>query len=301
MAVIAGEKYLLYHYNPSFAAAVIFIVLFGLSTGLHCVQLGLRRTWYFIPFVLGGIFETIGYVARAVNAKQSPDWSTGPYAIQSLMVLLAPTLMAASIYMVLSRIIILTDGESHSIIKSKWLTATFVTGDVISFLAQSAGGGMLVKAKTKSDVKLGQNIITGGLGIQVLFFGFFIIVAAIFHMRIRAAPSRRSQTINVPWQQYLIILYVASTFIMIRSVFRIAEYVMGSDGVLLSHEYYLYIFDATLMWLTMVLFNVRHPCHIIPNKHEMEEMLGSRDPASQESNFELAEPANVRVHHHRKH
>ncbi|KAF4633258.1 hypothetical protein G7Y89_g4864 [Cudoniella acicularis] len=288
-----GETYILYRYNPSFAAAVIFIVLFGLSTLLHMVQLGLRRTWYFIPFVIGGIFETIGYAARAVNSKQSPNWSTTPYAIQSLMVLLAPTLFAASIYMVLARIIKLTDGESHSIIKARFLTATFVTGDVLSFLAQSAGGGMLVQAKTPDKLKLGQNVITGGLGIQVLFFGFFIIVAAIFHMRIRAAPSLRSQTVDVPWQQYLIILYVASTFIMIRSVFRIAEYVMGSDGLLLSHEIYLYIFDATLMFLMSAVFNVRHPCHIIPNKHDV-----IRDPESQGSGFELTEPATA---HHRKH
>jgi hypothetical protein len=41
--------------------------------------------------------------------------------------------------MVLGRIIVLTDGEAHSPIRVKWLTKVFVTGDVISFLAQSAG------------------------------------------------------------------------------------------------------------------------------------------------------------------
>jgi len=41
--------------------------------------------------------------------------------------------------MVLGRIIVLTDGEAHSPIRAKWLTKVFVTGDVISFLAQSAG------------------------------------------------------------------------------------------------------------------------------------------------------------------
>ena len=47
--------------------------------------------------------------------------------------------MAASIYMVLGRIITLTDGEAHSPIKVRWLTKVFVAGDVISFLAQSGG------------------------------------------------------------------------------------------------------------------------------------------------------------------
>jgi hypothetical protein len=53
----------------------------------------------------------------------------------------APALFAASIYMELSRIIIAVDGESHALIKKKWLTKIFVIGDVISFFAQ--GGGKL--------------------------------------------------------------------------------------------------------------------------------------------------------------
>ena len=151
-------KYILYHYDPSFVAAVIFIVLFLITTFLHTFQLAWKRTWYFIPFLIGGFcktnppwvanpysnlfsgtVESIGYVGRAISAKQSPNWSTGPYIIQSLLLLLAPALFAASIYMVLGRIILLTDGENHSLIRARWLTKVFVTGDVLSFLAQSAG------------------------------------------------------------------------------------------------------------------------------------------------------------------
>jgi hypothetical protein len=54
--------------------------------------------------------------------------------------LLAPAFFAASIYMVLGRLILLVDGEAHSIIRAKWLTKVFVLGDVVSFLTQSAGG-----------------------------------------------------------------------------------------------------------------------------------------------------------------
>ena len=41
--------------------------------------------------------------------------------------------------MVLGRIIVLTDRENHSLIRARWLTKVFVTRDVLSFLAQSAG------------------------------------------------------------------------------------------------------------------------------------------------------------------
>ena len=46
------------------------------------------------------------------------------------MILIAPTLFAASIYMELGRIILLVDGEHHAIIRKRWLTKIFVVGDV---------------------------------------------------------------------------------------------------------------------------------------------------------------------------
>ena len=41
--------------------------------------------------------------------------------------------------MCLGRIILITDGEQHSVIREKWLTKIFVVGDVISFPMQGAG------------------------------------------------------------------------------------------------------------------------------------------------------------------
>lgn len=59
--------------------------------------------------------------------------------MQTLLLLLAPALFAASIYMELARIIELVDGESRSMIKRKWLTKIFVCGDILSFTLQMAG------------------------------------------------------------------------------------------------------------------------------------------------------------------
>lgn len=41
--------------------------------------------------------------------------------------------------MCLGRIILITDGERHSLIRAKWLTKIFVIGDVLSFLMQGTG------------------------------------------------------------------------------------------------------------------------------------------------------------------
>jgi hypothetical protein len=152
---------------------------------------------------------------------------------------------------------------------------------------------MLAKATSNSGVKLGQNVITAGLGIQVFFFGLFILVAGIFNYRLHAMPSLRSKQLSVPWQSFLYVLYGVSFMIMIRSVFRIIEYVMGQDGYLLDHEIFLYIFDAALMFLTMVLFNIYHPSRIINNG----TVNHGRDLESNDSGHEMTDQARVTPKH----
>ena len=83
--------------------------------------------------------EYNGYIGRAVSSRQTPDWTLGPYIVQAVLLLVAPALFAATIYMELGRIIVLVDGEHHSIIKKRWLTKIFVCGDILSFLMQSGG------------------------------------------------------------------------------------------------------------------------------------------------------------------
>lgn len=67
----------------------------------------------------------------------------------------------------------------------------------------------------------------------------------------------------MPWRKHLVTLYAASVLVMIRSIFRVVEYLQGFSGYLLSHEYYLYIFDALLMFCVMVMFNVVHPSEVV--------------------------------------
>jgi hypothetical protein len=62
-----------------------------------------------------------------------------PYAMQSLLLLLGPTMLAASIYMTLGRLIVFLDADFYSLVPIQNLTKVFVIGDVISFLAQSGG------------------------------------------------------------------------------------------------------------------------------------------------------------------
>ncbi|KAJ5113422.1 hypothetical protein N7456_001956 [Penicillium angulare] len=263
--------YELYNYNPSTSAAVAFAVMFALSTVGHLWQTGRNKSWFFTPFVIGGCFELVGYIARYISAKQSPNWTTMPYVIQELLLLVAPSLFAASIYMILGRIIRLLNGDSNSPIRPSWLTKIFVTGDVISFFMQSGGGGILATAKSDSSMNMGNNVIIGGLIVQVISFSVFIVVSVIFHRRMLNSPMHMMVKTQIPWSRYMMILYTGSALILVRSAYRVAEYVQGSTGYLQSKEAFVYIFDATLMLLCCILFNIFHPSKLLAKRPQNYE------------------------------
>ncbi|KAM0740583.1 hypothetical protein ACQRIT_005767 [Beauveria bassiana] len=250
----------LYHYDPTTAGAMIFVLLFSATTILHFWQLLRSRCWFAIPLAIGGIFEAIGYASRFASGKESPNWTLTPYIIQAILLLVAPALFAASIYMELARIIVLVDGESRAWLSKKWMTKIFVIGDVLSFIMQGGGGGYQASG-TLAALKTGANIIIAGLFVQLIFFSIFIVTAVAFNMAINRSPTGSSRN-DATWRKHLRVLYISSVIIMLRSIFRAVEYLQGFNGYLLRHEVYLYIFDALLMFIVMGLFNYIHPGEI---------------------------------------
>ncbi|KAH7104912.1 RTA1 like protein-domain-containing protein [Auriculariales sp. MPI-PUGE-AT-0066] len=250
-----------YHYDPSGAAALIFTALFGLSTIMNIYQMLRTRTWYIIPFIIGGIASTIGYVGRYISSTQTPDWTLIPYIIQTLLLLIAPAFFAASIYMELKRVIFVVKGEHLAPIRMRWLTKLFVGGDCLSLLMQASGGG-LMGTKDVDKIDLGQKVILVGLVVQIIFFGLFVVTSVVFHLRTRSTPTHLTDRPDLPWRKHIFALYFMSILIFVRSVFRVIEYAQGNTGYLLSHEIYLYIFDSLLMILVMFTMNFIHPSEL---------------------------------------
>ncbi|KAG4431909.1 hypothetical protein IFR05_012608 [Cadophora sp. M221] len=238
-------------YEPSVALGVVSAVIFAILTLYHAFLLLRRRTWFCIPFIIGGLFEVIGFSARAIansNLDKRP-----PKLIESLLILLAPILFAASVYMILGRIIRATSGEAYSIVRVNWLTKIFVGSDALCFAIQGVGGGMITSADNKDDKHKGEMIILAGLIIQMAIFGFFLAVAKVFHSRLRAAPTGKSRNIRFKWERFMNLLYTASILITLRNFFRVLEYAMGEDSYLLANEWPIYAFDALPMAVCLVV------------------------------------------------
>ena len=73
-----------------------------------------------------------------------------------------------------------------------------------------------------SKIKLGENIILGGLFFQIIIFGLFLVAAVVFHMRMRAHLHNDP---SVKWEKMLLVLYAVSLIIMTRNIVRVVEYI----------------------------------------------------------------------------
>lgn len=72
----------------------------------------------------------IGYIGRILSSSESPNFTMGPLLLQNMLLLLAPALSAATIYMSLGRLIRATDGTAYTLVRPKLLTTLFVSCDV---------------------------------------------------------------------------------------------------------------------------------------------------------------------------
>ncbi|CAK7243923.1 MAG: hypothetical protein STHCBS139747_005455 [Sporothrix thermara] len=210
--------------------------------------------------------------------------------------------------MVYSRLVRAVHGEHLSLIPIRWTTRIFVCLDFFFLSIQSDGGGLLAKEKT---TQIGTDIIIAGLILQVLAFLAFMACCIVFHRRFGAtqelSPSRRftndsqqstgenvlndgTPTTALPWRGCLYMLYATSIAVLARNLYRIVEFVMGTDGYLQAHEWPVYALDGGFMLIVMIVFYIWHPSTlghggfpsgataVVDQRESMIELTGNETP-----------------------
>ncbi len=188
------------------------------------------------------------------------------YVGQSLLILLPPSLYAATIYMIYGRIVLFVNAPEASIIPPTRVTKIFVVSDVPSFFVQSGGGDMMAQAG-KED--LCEKILLVGLGLQLLFFGFFPIIVIVFDRRMSSSLMRYTIPLygKHNWRNLLLLLLAAAVLIIARCVYRVAEFSAGCNGYLMTHEYFMVIGDTAPMFLVQTMVHLVHAGDVFPH-HE---------------------------------
>ncbi|KIX93629.1 uncharacterized protein Z520_10535 [Fonsecaea multimorphosa CBS 102226] len=256
-----------YDYVPSFAAAVVFLVLFGIAMITNLGQMFWHRSWFWWSMNFAVAMEFVGYLTRAISIKNLDGRSV--FIVQTVMILVAPAVMAAACYQAFGRVVLWVvpprfQSARHLWVPARRITPVFVGCDVFSFFIQVIGGAMVAGANTIAHANTGKNVVLVGLGLQLASFGFFVLASLRLNILLRttlrdvALPKERN------WQLFLTVINVANILILIRTLLRFIEFALGTKNYLIDHEWFFYAFDSALMFLVVVLFTVFHPGHYLP-------------------------------------
>lgn len=92
---------------------------------------------------------------------------------------IAPAFLSASIYLCLSRIIVIF-GRNISRFRPAVYTITFICFDLFSLILQAAGGAIAASSDEDSQSQTGVNIMIAGLSFQVVSLFLFMSMCADF-------------------------------------------------------------------------------------------------------------------------
>lgn len=173
-----------YGYYPNLGGNIFFTAFFGIL-GVFQLGWGLRyRTWTFmVALCVGALMEMAGYVGR-VLMHYNP-WNEDAFKLQIVCLVLAPTFVAAGVYLTLKHIV-LALGPEHSRLKPRLFTWIFISCDVGSLILQAAGGGVAAAAgKTNHHLlEAGDNIIICGIAFQVATMAVCGLLGLDFFIRV---------------------------------------------------------------------------------------------------------------------
>jgi len=256
-------------YTPSFAVALVAVILYAIVTVLLIGRMFQFRAWWFIAVILGGIMECLGLGARARNTQDLTNQSL--YKMQLACTILAPIFTAAAEYILLGRIMDYV-GRRFSLFRPTLVSWVFISSDAISFLIQVGGAAALLARpdvnsnstkdelnKAQNLLNLGDNILLAGLAINLASFVVFMLQITYFDYQTRKqhAPGGR-------WRQLLIALYVSTLLVLIRQVYRVIEFSQGWFGFLPTHEAYFFGLDSLVILLASAVYIWFWPNRYIP-------------------------------------
>ncbi|KAM7192990.1 putative RTA1 domain protein [Rhypophila sp. PSN 637] len=268
----------LFVYAPNKAAPVFFAVAFGASAVGHiwqCVRYKSFRLTGLHPVCC--VLFTLGYILREIGAFNyiySPP-NLINFILCQVFIYVCPPLLELANYHVLGRIFYYVP---H--------LAPLPPGRVLRIFGGLMGIVELLNAlgvalaanptSSQSTQKLGKYLTIVAIAIQLAIILAFGVMASIFHYRCTKTDVKTTKVFTS-----LRTLYTSMLLIFIRCIYRLVEHT-GNTSVklkdiealrqlspILRYEWFFYVFEATLMLINSVLWNVWSPGRYLPQNRSL--------------------------------
>lgn len=213
-------------YYPNKPLNIFIAAAFGLAAVLSLV-FGIRgRTWAYAGFLAAGcILELAGYVGRVL--LDANPWAEGPFELQICTIILAPTLVCASIYITLKHLALaLHPGLSR--VPPARLPFFFVPADVSCLVVQAAGGSLAAQGTSNlALLQAGDRIIIAGIALQVVVLLVFGATCLDYYVRVRrwlrspeGTPEARALWADKRLRMFVCAVLGAYVCVQIRCIYR---------------------------------------------------------------------------------
>ncbi|EJT98598.1 RTA1 domain protein [Dacryopinax primogenitus] len=256
-----------WYYAPNKGAPIAFALFFAISGVWHIVQCVRFHSWRatgFLPWA--ALLFVAGFILRAIGAW---NYTNLPLFISStVMLLCAPPIYEAANFFTLGRILYYV--PYHSPIHPGRVVITFgVLQAVVEALNGNGGSRVANSSASPQEQNVGKAILKAALILQLACMGAFALLAGVFERRCYKAGLLPKNLRNV-----LRVLYVSCILITTRTVYRTVEYfedatISYTDPTsfpdVLKHEWYFWVFEATLMCLNTWMLNIFHPSRFLPH------------------------------------
>lgn len=96
------------------------------------------------------------------------------------------------------------------------LTLIFVLCDILTLLVQASGSAIAASNNWEGDmVKIGENVLIGGLALQLVTFSFFLVIVWCFHGLVNKEGIREGA--GNRWKKVLWAVYVSCSMIVVSN------------------------------------------------------------------------------------
>ncbi|KAJ7268620.1 RTA1-like protein, partial [Mycena rebaudengoi] len=279
-ALQAAEDTAHYGYIPQKSIAILFVVLFGISTTpayrmvRHACEFPKSCLTLLYHASLYGIGELAGWGGRLWSSF-SPQ-AGDPFLMQITTTIISPTPLLAANFILLSRLGQRL-GVSYFWLPPMWYTIIFLTCDNVALIVQGVGGGMASSA----DDLAGANRVRSAPTLAMIVYS--ALAVDYFRRYFMDSPARSVSNsrgvLTLRFKIMIAALFFSMTVLFIRPIYRTIELQDGWTGHTIHTELYFNVLDGGMVVLAMFTMNFAHPGFLLrepPVAHGIK-MVESRE------------------------
>lgn len=196
--------------------------------------------------------------------------------------IVAPAFTTAGIYGILALVVPIV-GRDKSPLSPRLYLIIFMLVDFFSGSLQAIGGGLAAAAFSENeDPEPGTYTMLAGIAWQLAGTVVFALLLEFVIIRARHDIWHNPHLVRV-----VVATMLSITCVVVRGIYRTMELSEGWRGYLITHERFTVALDASMIFVSLSVFNIWNPGFLIPRAKTHAETETSQNQTAGNDRFEV--------------